>query len=85
MKSTPSITEEPISLSPRTRFQAAMILAMAADALQIFVFPLFGWNAATQLERKSPVPTNAPKLAAGLFPCIFPIASKVGVFALPIA
>ena len=28
-------------LSTRWRFRAALILAMAADALQIFVFPLF--------------------------------------------
>ncbi len=31
--------------SLRSRFQAAMILAMAADALQIFVFPLFAEGA----------------------------------------
>ena len=30
-----------VPLSPRTRFRVAMILAMAADALQIFGFPLF--------------------------------------------
>src|SRR6059036_1187098 len=30
---------------PRSRFQAAMILAIAADALQIFVFPLFAEGA----------------------------------------
>jgi len=30
---------------PRSRFRAAMILAIAADALQIFVFPLFGEGA----------------------------------------
>src|SRR5438094_6593350 len=30
---------------PRSRFRAAMILAIAADALQIFVFPLFGQGA----------------------------------------
>src|SRR5437773_4657991 len=45
MKAAPVITEEPISPSPRSRFQAAMILAMAADALQIFVFPLFAEGA----------------------------------------
>ena len=39
------IVDESISLSPRRRFQAAMILAMAADALQIFVFPLFAEGA----------------------------------------
>jgi len=40
-----AMTEEPIPLSPRSRFRAAMILAMAADALQIFVFPLFAEGA----------------------------------------
>src|SRR2546422_3444648 len=30
---------------PRSLFRAAMILAIAADALQIFVFPLFGEGA----------------------------------------
>src|SRR5438128_1949780 len=45
MKATAVVTEDPIPLSPRTRFRAAMILAMAADALQIFVFPLFAEGA----------------------------------------
>src|SRR5438552_17391385 len=45
MKAAPAMTEDPISLSPRSRFRAAMILAMAADALQIFVFPLLGEGA----------------------------------------
>jgi hypothetical protein len=31
--------------SIRTRFQAAIILALAADALQLFVFPLFAEGA----------------------------------------
>jgi len=39
------VTDEPISLSPRRRFQIAIILALAADALQIFVFPLFAEGA----------------------------------------
>jgi hypothetical protein len=38
-------TEDPITLSPRSRFRVAVILAMAADALQIFVFPLFAEGA----------------------------------------
>src|SRR5213594_5272231 len=39
---TPSpITEDAPPLSPLVHFRAAMVLAMAADALQIFVFPLF--------------------------------------------
>jgi len=35
------MTDQPVPFSPRSRFQAAMVLAMAADALQILVFPLF--------------------------------------------
>ena len=38
-------SDEAVSLSPRSRFQAAMILAIAADALQIFVFPWFAEGA----------------------------------------
>src|SRR3989454_12563961 len=45
MKADAAITEARPPLSPRTRFRAAMILAMAADALQIFVFPLFAEGA----------------------------------------
>jgi len=45
MKEASVLREEPILLSPRSRFRAAMILAMAADALQIFVFPLFAEGA----------------------------------------
>src|SRR5229473_978973 len=45
MKADAAITEDRTPLSPRTRFRAAMILAMAADALQIVVFPLFAEGA----------------------------------------
>ena len=45
MKADAAITEGPTPLSPRSRFQAAKILAIAADALQIFVFPLFAEGA----------------------------------------
>src|SRR5690348_10634017 len=45
MKAFAVMSDEPIPLSPRTRFRAAMVLAMAADALQIFVFPLFAEGA----------------------------------------
>jgi hypothetical protein len=34
-----------MSLSPRWRFQSAMALAVAADALQIFILPLFSEGA----------------------------------------
>jgi hypothetical protein len=37
-------------LSTRWRFRAALILAMAADALQIFVFPLFAEGAFSPAE-----------------------------------
>ena len=45
MKATAMVTEDPVPLSPRTRFRVALILAMAADALQIFGFPLFAEGA----------------------------------------
>jgi len=35
------VTDDPITISPGSRFRAAMALAIAADALQIIVFPLF--------------------------------------------
>ncbi len=38
MKATALVTEDPVPLSPRTRFRVALILAMAADALQNFGF-----------------------------------------------
>jgi hypothetical protein len=40
MTSAP-ITHDTITISPGSRFRAAMILAVIADALQIVVFPLF--------------------------------------------
>jgi hypothetical protein len=36
-----SVTHETITISPGSRFRAAMVLAIVADALQIIVFPLF--------------------------------------------
>jgi hypothetical protein len=36
----PAASQDPMRLSPRSRFRAAAILAIAADALQIFLFPL---------------------------------------------
>jgi hypothetical protein len=44
------MSEEPVSLSPRSRFRAALLLAIAADALQIAVFPLFFEGALSPLE-----------------------------------
>jgi hypothetical protein len=37
----PQLTHDTITISQRTRFRAAMILAIIADALQIVVFPSF--------------------------------------------
>ncbi|MGD0512698.1 MAG: hypothetical protein ABSA29_05310 [Terriglobales bacterium] len=45
MKAVPDVIEAPVQLSPRARFRIALILAMAADALQIVVFPLFAEGA----------------------------------------
>lgn len=39
------LNEDRISISPRTRFRIAMVLAMATDAFQVFVFPLFAEGA----------------------------------------
>ncbi len=39
------MTDDIITISPGSRLRAAMILAMAADAVQIFVFPLFAEGA----------------------------------------
>lgn len=34
-------TDEPITISPGPRFRTAMLVAIAADALQLIVFPVF--------------------------------------------
>ena len=36
-----AVTHDTITISPGSRFRAAMALAIAADALQIIIFPLF--------------------------------------------
>jgi hypothetical protein len=36
-----AVTDDIITISPGSRFRAAMVLAILADALQIVVFPLF--------------------------------------------
>ena len=35
------MTEDAITITPRMRFQVAMVLAIVADALQIILLPLF--------------------------------------------
>jgi hypothetical protein len=39
------MTDDALSLPARTRFRVAMILAVAVDALQVLVFPLFSEGA----------------------------------------
>jgi hypothetical protein len=41
MKRACGVTDEPIGISQRMRFQVAMILAIVADALQLVFLPLF--------------------------------------------
>jgi len=42
--------DEPIALSPLSRFRAAVLLAIVADALQIILFPLFLEGAYSPLD-----------------------------------
>jgi hypothetical protein len=49
-ESRPAVNEAQILSSPRGRFRAAMVLAMAADALQIVVFPLFAEGALSPVD-----------------------------------
>jgi hypothetical protein len=39
-RSTAAVTNDAITISPGSRFRAAMVLAIMVDALQIVVFPL---------------------------------------------
>jgi hypothetical protein len=50
MSAEPAVTEDSTLLSTRWRFRAALVLAMAADALQIFVLPLFAEGAFSPAE-----------------------------------
>ena len=47
---SPEPTADSAALSARWRFRGALILAMAADALQIFVLPLFAEGAFSPAE-----------------------------------
>jgi hypothetical protein len=44
------LTDKPIAISQRTRFQVAMILAILADALQLVLLPLFVEGAESPAE-----------------------------------
>jgi len=51
MESVPvSASEDPTALSARSRFRAAAILAIAADALQIVLFPLLAEGAVSPAD-----------------------------------
>ena len=45
-----AMTQDPVIIPQRSRFRAAMILAIIADALQILVFPLFIEGAASPVD-----------------------------------
>jgi len=51
MKFSDTKTSKKELASPGARFQAAMLLAVIADAPRIFVFPLFGEGAFSQPMR----------------------------------
>ena len=44
------MTDDPITISPGPRFKTAMLLAVAADALQLVVFPLFAAGAVSPAD-----------------------------------
>jgi hypothetical protein len=44
------MTDDKITISPGPNFMAAMILALAADALQLVVFPMFVEGAASPAD-----------------------------------
>lgn len=46
----PAVSEDPLPLSPRSRFRAAAIVAVAADALQIVLFPLLAEGAVSPAD-----------------------------------
>jgi hypothetical protein len=45
-----TMSDESFLASPRSRFRAAMMLAVTADALQIIAFPLFAEGAISPLD-----------------------------------
>jgi len=50
MKACTAVTDDTITISPGSRLRAAMVLAVAADALQILVFPLFAAGALSPVD-----------------------------------
>jgi hypothetical protein len=45
-----NMTDDTITITPGSRFRAAMVLAIIADALQIIIFPLFVEGALSPAE-----------------------------------
>ena len=60
------MNDDTITISPGPRFYAAMALAVAADALQIVVFPQFVEGAFSPAAKKSifDLPTGSPPSTA---------------------
>jgi hypothetical protein len=50
IKNQADVTQDSITISRDSRFRAAMVLALIADALQIVVFPLFVEGAASPAD-----------------------------------
>jgi len=51
-ESSTAVTHDTVTISPGSRFRAAMVLAIVADALQIVIFPLFvegAWSPADDI------------------------------------
>jgi hypothetical protein len=49
-ESSTAVTQDTVTILPGSRFRAAMVLAMMADALQIVVFPLFVQGALSPVD-----------------------------------
>jgi len=47
------MTQDTLTISPGSRFRAAMMVAVVADALQIVIFPVFVVGAASPLTTYS--------------------------------
>jgi len=65
------VTHDTITISPGSRFRAALVLAIIADALQIVIFPLFIGGAASPLMTYS---------ISVLEPCWFTFLAGTGNF-----
>ena len=60
------MTENSITISPGSRFRTAMLLAIAADALQVVVFPLFAPGALSPADDLPASPPVVESLSVGI-------------------